>query len=305
MSDETEGKLFQVRELWKDWLEGDEYFNDIEVLDEKLKDLNTRIRTSVAKLGLCVVLATPTTTAIDKKQRCILLNATLVARVYRHATACKNPKQASAVAERIIQRSHGFFLDESQQMVMRITDHPIELSEESGDEKTPVVAYDAAIETPVFLNGITWAKVATPTITYQGTTVEILCDTPGAQIYYTTNGKTPTPANGTRYTGQFTIADPTTLKARAGDWGKLPSDVAQAIAGVVIPPEEDMTFDQWLTEFNARTGNCKFDVNCNLVLLTDAEVAEEQTLHQVKATKLGTDVSVVADPTSIDPESLP
>jgi hypothetical protein len=186
-------------------------------------------------------------------------------------------------------------LDDEQQLILRIDDNPIELSTESGDAKTAVVAYDAVLETQIFLNNISFAKVATPTIIYDGTTVEMLCVTPGASIYYTTDDTKPNATSGTLYTGQFTIADPTVLKARAGAWQKIPSDVATPVAGTVIPPEEAMTFESWRAQLNALSGNCKIDATGNLILKTDDEVVENRTLHEVRATKNGTAVSVVAN----------
>lgn len=45
--------------------------------------------------------------------------------------------------------------------------------------------------------------------------VEITCDIPGAAIYYTTNGSTPSADNGLVYTGPLELAATTTLKAIA------------------------------------------------------------------------------------------
>ena len=50
--------------------------------------------------------------------------------------------------------------------------------------------------------------------------VAITCLTPSSQIYYTTNGATPSPLNGTLYTAPINIAATTVLRARAfrTDW---------------------------------------------------------------------------------------
>jgi len=67
---------------------------------------------------------------------------------------------------------------------------------------------------------ITGFKVMTPQISPAGGSVEdsvsvsIACGTPGAEVYYTTDGSVPT-QNSTRYTGAFTVTPPATVKAIA------------------------------------------------------------------------------------------
>ena len=90
-------------------------------------------------------------------------------------------------------------------------------------------------DTTIVANFQALEKVATPTFTpVAGTytepkTVTIACATPGAVIYYTTDGTEPT-ANSTQYTDGFELNANTTVKAIAmkdgNDW--LPSDVATA-----------------------------------------------------------------------------
>jgi hypothetical protein len=53
----------------------------------------------------------------------------------------------------------------------------------------------------------------------------ITCATPGAVIYYTINGTSPSAANGTRYTGPISISQTTILRARAEKEGGVPSNV--------------------------------------------------------------------------------
>ncbi len=65
------------------------------------------------------------------------------------------------------------------------------------------------------------SAVSTPTITPSTGTytdeqsVTISTATSGASIYYTTDGTTPTPENGTLYSGAFTVSETTTVKAIA------------------------------------------------------------------------------------------
>lgn len=72
------------------------------------------------------------------------------------------------------------------------------------------------------------APVITPNggTIYEATQVTITAES-GATIYYTTDGNTPTPENGTQYTAPFTVSATTTVKARAYV-GEVYSSVAEA-----------------------------------------------------------------------------
>ena len=65
-------------------------------------------------------------------------------------------------------------------------------------------------------------------------TVSITCATPGAAIYYTTNGRTPTAAERYRYTGPFTISGTATITAFAAKNGNS-SDYVEATITYVEP----------------------------------------------------------------------
>ena len=76
--------------------------------------------------------------------------------------------------------------------------------------------------------------VATPQISPMGhtftesPTITITCRTSDVEIYYTTNGKTPTISPENKYTGAFTVSSTTTVKAIAVKIGMTQSDVASA-----------------------------------------------------------------------------
>lgn len=103
-------------------------------------------------------------------------------------------------------------------------------SASNGTEYTGTITLDATttIKAIAILNYIqsevvekTYTKTPTaPVITpnggtiYEATQVTITAEE-GATIYYTTDGSTPTPENGTQYTAPFTVSATTTVKARA------------------------------------------------------------------------------------------
>ncbi len=76
------------------------------------------------------------------------------------------------------------------------------------------------------LSGTTFATNAT---------VTIVCDDFNASIKYTTDGSTPSPTNGTLYTGSFAITNNTTIKAVAYKPGLVNSRVAAAQISKFVP----------------------------------------------------------------------
>jgi hypothetical protein len=72
--------------------------------------------------------------------------------------------------------------------------------------------------------------------------VEIACDTPGVDIYYTTDGKDPT-QNSTPYDQPIALNQTTTLKARAYKTGWTPSEIA---VGLFTSNKPDMTATPWI-----------------------------------------------------------
>ena len=70
------------------------------------------------------------------------------------------------------------------------------------------------------------AQVATPTIVrVSPTNFTMACATPGAAIWYSTDGKAPGPSHGTLYVGGFTQAEPVTFKLKAWRSGLYSSEV--------------------------------------------------------------------------------
>jgi hypothetical protein len=107
------------------------------------------------------------------------------------------------------------------------------------------------------ISGSSSTKVATPVIIAGGTSsstsrsVTISCPTAGATIKYTTNGTTPSSANGTIYSGAFTLSSTATVKAIAIKSGMTNSDVASSaitvasgastVSGIALRPSSAST----------------------------------------------------------------
>ena len=97
-------------------------------------------------------------------------------------------------------------------------------------------------------------QVAKPTFspevgTYtEAQNVEISCTTDGAEIYYSTDGTSPTKETGTKYTSPISVSKTTTIKAVAVKEGWIKSSVATAkytitdspvaVSGVTVSPKE-------------------------------------------------------------------
>ena len=83
------------------------------------------------------------------------------------------------------------------------------------------------MQTPDTLDTV-GGKVATPTASKdEGNMLTLTSETPGAKLYYTTDGSEPSETNGSSYTVPFSVADITTVKAIAYKDNYEPSDVLE------------------------------------------------------------------------------
>jgi len=287
--------LNQIRTLIKDHLESFEFFDDVVILEGKPKDIGAQIDEGLAKLGLVVIIqpARAGTSRQDLRGP-VLDNCEYLLRVYQNLTLDDVTVEALDVAEEIAVRCHYAVLDEEQQITLRCGRDTIELGDDVGNENQPCITWDVPIQTHVML-GAEWEQVATPVIVYdEEGRVQMTCATPGAQIFYTTDGSRPRPGNGAVYTGVIEeVADGSVYQARAYLHGMLVSEIATPEPGEV--EVQLMTIQQIIAALNALTGNFKLSTNGDLILQTDDEVVENRTLHEVRATKNGTAVSVVAN----------
>ncbi len=98
----------------------------------------------------------------------------------------------------------------------------------SQDTTFRVVGYDKyGTRTPAAVQTVKKYQAAAPTAVSEDGMITLKCETPGAVIYYTTDGSKPT-ASSTKYTGPFPVAGISpVLKAVAIKSGSYPSEVAE------------------------------------------------------------------------------
>ena len=135
---------------------------------------------------------------------------------------------------------------------------------------------------------ITWlpkdeSKVATPSIDgtanfYPSTDVTITCGTDDADIYYTTNGATPT-TSSTKYTGTFSVNNTTTIKAIAIKEGLTDSEEAVATFTKITP----LTVAQALVE---ATGSGKY-VTGTITSVTEVNIGYKNATYVISDISAG------------------
>ena len=136
------------------------------------------------------------------------------------------------------------------------------------------------------------AKVATPVFSPDGgkfTTstldVTITCSTPGATIYYTTNGDTPTTAS-TEYNGRVVVKADTTLKAIAVKDGKT-SAVASAYFDKQVSGNSGNSGGSSYSSSTTRSYTVKFDTNGGLSVASQYVIKNKTVTEPTNVTKYG------------------
>lgn len=216
-------QLKNIRSLAMDWVAADAFFNGLPMVSEEMGDVVNLRDAALAKLGLGIIFLTPTARTKDWRIGGPFLNdVKLLVQVWEKPSLNKTNKAALEVAEQIAARLHKIVLDPDHQIVTYADPDTIQLG---GDEN--YLMYDVLFTSAVQLaseNPI--EQVAAPVITQVDGNITLTTSTPGAAIYYTLDNTTPTPGNGTLYTGLFAPGAQLVLKARAGAWGKIASDIA-------------------------------------------------------------------------------
>ena len=185
-----------IQQAVVDRLSSEQYFSNIPVLSENLGDIEAAIQTAIAKLGVCVIVVTPTASAaFPDYLKAYFDKITIVCRCVENVTlnrsAAGTRKPASDVAEMVAAILHNYEPTGISENIFLDTPS-ISIAPNGGVGK--LLSYDVRLRTAGGFD-YTISKVETPVISFAGDTFALACNTPGAAIFYTTDGSSPSPSN--------------------------------------------------------------------------------------------------------------
>jgi hypothetical protein len=228
------GVLSTLRSQVQDRLQADDYFEDIPILTEERGDVEAEISNALGtlteqggKLGICVVILTARAEIKDSIPGPYLGNIGLTIHVEESVLINKGAsgtqKPCSDVAERVAARLHRWTPDTASRPILATGGGIQVVAPAIGD-----MAYAVTLSTAAGIS-VAIATCATPAASPSSgahpQTVTLSCATPGAAIFYTLDGKFPSPTGGTLYLTPVTVSSACTLKAAAWLAGLLTSDV--------------------------------------------------------------------------------
>lgn len=223
------GLLTSIRDFVRDEIQATDTFAEVTILSEDRGVISSEVARGLATLNLFVVVMTPRTNNARSDTRQTYLDVDVTIQVGEVATLNQSGVRASDAAEHILallqhKQQAGVFesltpknppiaqLPIPPQLRSLTSLYQVNLTTSGGFVRTPAIS-----------------KVAEPVITATNpAAITIACSTPGANVFYTTNESTPNPHNGTLYTGAFAATSGATVRARAGRWGMLASELARA-----------------------------------------------------------------------------
>ncbi len=211
-----------------DRLLAEPYFSNVPVLSENLMDIDSQIEIAIAQLGVVVVVVTPTA-SVRKDQDYpgpYFEQINLVIQVSENVILNRGGdgigKTCLEVAEHALAVLHGYRPQGIAETIFANNPTINLVNDPNG-----LLTYHVNLQTQGGLR-FDIPVLATPTITAVGSTAELACATPNGQMFYTLNGKPPTPRNGTFYTGPVTVASGQTIKVRAWLAGYVTSLLASS-----------------------------------------------------------------------------
>jgi hypothetical protein len=222
--------ITEQREEIKDLLEAEPYFDDINIFLQDDKDIEQEIERALGpmkgkggKSGACVMIVTAKAGPRVDSEFGPVWDLSHALRILESPVVNRGTsgsgKTHAAIAERIATTLHGITLTSAAAPLMI---EPPGITP-ADDPRFP--GSDIAFATSGQL-AATLPQCATPAIAEDAGELTLTCDTAGAALFYTTNGKNPSPRNGTLYTAPFTPDPLLTVKVRAWLAGYLASEIA-------------------------------------------------------------------------------
>lgn len=211
-------------------LDAEPYFDDIPIFLQDDKDIEAGIDRALGplkgkggKTGVCVMIVTAKAGPKEDSEFGPVWELSHMLRVLESPIVNRGSsgtlKEPTAIAERIATTLHGITPASAASPLM------IEAPGITPADDPRYPGVDIAFTTSGVLSA-TLTAAATPSITDNAGTLTLACATAGAALFYTTNGKRPSPRNGTLYTAPITPAADLTVQVRAWLAGYLPSATA-------------------------------------------------------------------------------
>jgi Chitobiase/beta-hexosaminidase C-terminal domain len=229
--------LVSLQQQCANRLQSDPLFANVPVLTERIANIQSEINTALGplgsgatgKTGLVAIVLTPTADVnFDNLFGPFFDDIRIDVRIVENVTINEDPANgtnvaASDAAEKVCSLLHLFQPDNANGPVLA-RKPSIALRHDHASQN---LIYECRFRTSGGLTSIL-SQAATPAIADTSGVVTLTCATSGAAIFYTLDGSSPSPRNGTLYTAPFTPGTGLTLNARAWLAGYLTSNTATA-----------------------------------------------------------------------------
>lgn len=221
--------LGQLQQEIADRISADPLFAEVSVLWEKKKDIINEVERSISQIGAGVLVVTPladvTTTNLPGPYfDSIFVQVQVMTNpVLWHTADHPDRPRSLDLAERICVILH-HWTPASLSCPMVCAKPTISLAEMDDG----LDGYDVRF-TAQGGQSASVEQLATPEISEAGGEISIAHPTPGAALYYTTDGRNPAPRTGTLYTAPFTPASGSKVRARAWLAGYLTSEATSLV----------------------------------------------------------------------------
>jgi hypothetical protein len=205
-------------------IQSDPFFASITVLPEYLNDIQNQIDIAIAKIGICVVVSTPSArTSKPNIPGPIYDDIPIVIKVGDIPTLNSTGIPAIEAAEKIASVLHHWF-PTGYGIPLQANGDVIGVLRAEDDQGNLITQCEIHFKAQ---GGIIYDITATgtPVLTYDAIagTVTMTCVTPGAAIFYSEDAYATAPRTGTVYTGPVIVAAGHLVVAQAWLSGYLPS----------------------------------------------------------------------------------